>query len=217
MSVPDVPVEISTGTLVTWFRHFAETIETEAEELSSLDAAIGDADHGANLRRGCHAAVQHLEAEPPADIAAFGRGVGMQLIATVGGASGVLYGSFFLAFGSNGGSAASLGVSDFVSAWRAGTDNVATRGKAEIGDKTMLDALLPVAQALEAAVEDEEPLASALSSAVTAAEKGMLSTIPLVARKGRASYLGERSAGHQDPGATSSWLLVRSAAETFAP
>lgn len=205
---------MTTDDLVAWFRRFAEVVEGQADELSSLDAAIGDADHGTNLRRGSRAVLLALEAERPRDVAGFGRTVAMQLISAVGGASGPLYGSFFLALGTSGGATAALSPTGFATAVHAGVDGVAARGKAAAGDKTMLDALLPAVAALEQAVADGRPLHTGLHAAVDAAEAGMLATIPMVARKGRASYLGERSAGHQDPGATSSWLLVRAASET---
>nr|WP_211262672.1 dihydroxyacetone kinase subunit DhaL [Nitriliruptor alkaliphilus] len=206
---------VTTDDLVAWFRRFAEVVEGRADELSSLDAAIGDADHGTNLRRGARAVLLALDAERPSDVAGFGRTVAMQLISAVGGASGPLYGSFFLALGTSGGTQGALSPTGFAAAVRAGVDGVAARGKASAGDKTMLDALLPAVSALEEATASGAPLRTALQAAVDAAETGMLATIPMVARKGRASYLGERSAGHQDPGATSSSLLVRAAAQTL--
>ena len=204
---------VTSDELVAWFRRFAQIIEGRADELSSLDAAIGDADHGTNLRRGSRAVLQALDGDRPSDVSGFGRTVAMRLISAVGGASGPLYGSFFLAFGTSGGAASELTPAAFAAAFRAGVDGVAARGKAGAGDKTMLDALLPAAAALETATASEQPLSVALAAAVAAAEGGMAATVPMIARKGRASYLGDRSVGHQDPGATSSWLLVRAAAE----
>jgi dihydroxyacetone kinase-like protein len=215
MSSPEMTTAIELDSLIAWFRRFSEAVSSRAEELSSLDAAIGDADHGANLRRGCETVMQQLEAEPPGDIATFARNVGMTLISAVGGASGVLYGSFFLGFASSAGAIRRFDPFDYAKAWRAGVSNVVTRGKAQIGDKTMIDALDPATSALERAVAEQAPLCDALRAAANAAEDGMRSTVPLVARKGRASYLGERSAGHQDPGATSSWLLVLAAADSI--
>ncbi len=199
--------------LVAWIRRFAAVIEGRADELSSLDAAIGDADHGTNMRRGCQAVVGMLATERPADVSGFGKAVGMRLISAVGGASGPLYGSFFLAFGTAGGSAVTLTPSALAACWQAGSASVASRGKAVLGDKTMLDALLPCVDALVAAAEVGASMSEMLEAAVVAAADGMAATIPMTARKGRASYLGERSAGHQDPGATSAWLLVRAAAD----
>ncbi len=204
---------VDVADLVAWFRRYAAVIEGRADELSSLDAAIGDADHGTNMRRGCQAVVDMLAAEQPADVSGFGKAVGMRLISAVGGASGPLYGSFFLAFGTAGDSAVTLTPSALAACWQAGTVSVASRGKAVLGDKTMLDALLPCVDALVAAAELGASMSDTLEAGLAAAADGMAATIPMTARKGRASYLGERSAGHQDPGATSAWLLVRAAAE----
>jgi dihydroxyacetone kinase-like protein len=141
----------------------------------------------------------------------------MTLVSTVGGAAGPLYGTLFLQMGSAAGGAAELTVAQWAAALEAGVKGAQARGKAELADKTMIDALLPAAVALNAAATSGLSLADALRKAAAAAEQGMKATIPLVARKGRASYLGERSAGHQDPGATSSWLLLRAAAEALVP
>ena len=216
MVLQEVTRSVTAEQLVGWFRMFADVIEGRADELSELDAAIGDADHGTNLRRGCRAVIEALDLERPIDVAAFGKVVGMRLVSAVGGASGPLYGSFFLAFGTAGGAVAELDLAAFAAAWRGGVEAVIKRGKAEPGDKTMLDALVPSAEALEAAIAAGADLPTALNAARDAAEQGKLATIPLVARKGRASYLGDRSAGHQDPGATSSWLLARAAAAALS-
>jgi len=141
--------------------------------------------------------------------------VGMTLVSTVGGAAGPLYGTLFLEMGKAAGTAAELTVAQWAAAVAAGVSGVQARGKAELEDKTMIDALVPAAEALRAAASSGLSLADALQRAAEAAEQGMKATIPLVARKGRASYLGERSAGHQDPGATSSWLLMQTAAEAL--
>ncbi|RBY77265.1 dihydroxyacetone kinase subunit L [Geodermatophilus sp. TF02-6] len=205
---------VDTAALTAWVGEFARLVHEQRDELTALDAAIGDADHGANLDRGLTAAVSALDAEPPADPAAALKTVATTLIRTVGGASGPLYGTFFLrAAGALG------GVTDpthhgtaLAAAFRAGYDGVVARGKAEPGDKTMLDALGPACDALDRALADGEPLDEALRAAARAAADGRDATVPMVARKGRASYLGERSAGHQDPGATSAALLVQAAA-----
>jgi phosphoenolpyruvate---glycerone phosphotransferase subunit DhaL len=141
--------------------------------------------------------------------------VGMTLVSTVGGAGGPLYGTLFLQFGSSVSDKQTLELADWATMVDAGVQGVAMRGKAERGDKTMLDALIPARDSLAGSASDGASLPDALGTAAAAAEEGMKATIPLVARKGRASYLGERSAGHQDPGATSSWLLMRTAAETL--
>jgi dihydroxyacetone kinase-like protein len=140
----------------------------------------------------------------------------MTLVSTVGGASGPLYGTLFLRMGTAAAGKSELSADDWAAALAAGLAGVQTRGKAELGDKTMVDALTPAVDALQAALADGAAFDDALRRSAEAAEGGMKATIPLVARKGRASYLGERSAGHQDPGATSSWLLVLAAADTFA-
>jgi len=207
---------VTVDDLVAWVHRFSEVIAEHADELTQLDSAIGDADHGTNMRRGCRAAVDALAAAEPADVTGFGRAIAMKVISTVGGASGPLYGSFFLALGTTGGSSPSMDAAETVAALKAGVAAIQSRGKAEPGDKTMLDALLPAISAMEGSLQDGGSLADALQAGTDAAEEGMRATIPMLARKGRASYLGERSIGHQDPGATSSWLLLRSAAETLA-
>lgn len=206
---------VAVADLVAWIHRFSDVITEHAEELTQLDSAIGDADHGTNMRRGCRAAVEALEAAGPEDVTGFGRAIAMKLISAVGGTSGPLYGSFFLALGTAGGNEGELDAAGTVAALKAAVEAVQKRGKAEPGDKTMVDALLPAIDAMETSLADGGTLADALAAGTDAAEEGMRATIPMLARKGRASYLGERSIGHQDPGATSSWLLVRSAAETL--
>lgn len=207
---------VTVADLVAWVHRFSEVIAEHADELTQLDSAIGDADHGTNMRRGCRAAVEALAAAEPEDVMGFGRAIAMKVISTVGGASGPLYGSFFLALGTAAGKTSSLDAVGTVAALKAAVEAVKVRGKAEPGDKTMLDALLPAIAAMEATLDGDGSLSEALDAGTVAAEEGMVATIPMLARKGRASYLGERSIGHQDPGATSSWLLIRSAAETLA-
>jgi dihydroxyacetone kinase-like protein len=194
-----------------WVRRFAAEVGERKGELTKLDQAIGDGDHGTNMDRGLRKAVEKLDGVEGDDIGAALKAVGMALVSSVGGAGGPLYGTFFLQAGQSTAGRSELDTEAFAAAVRAGADGVRARGKAEPGDKTMLDALLPAADALAQGGE----LAEAAARAADAAEEGMRATIPLVARKGRASYLGERSAGHQDPGATSSALLMRAAAEAF--
>lgn len=208
--------EVSTPLLVNWISTFASQVSERSRELTELDAAIGDADHGSNLDRGCQAVLQVLSGSVPQTFGQFGNTVGMQLLSAVGGSSGVLYGSFFLAFGQSGGAATGLGLAGVAEAWSAGVASIAARGKSAVGDKTMVDALQPAIDELAAAVRDGVGLSVAFERARAAAERGMRSTVPLIARKGRASYLGERSAGHIDPGAMSAWLLVSAAAEVVA-
>ena len=207
---------VGSAALGRWLRAFADAVAEHADELTALDSAIGDADHGANMRRGMAAVVGKLDAAPDAAPAALLKTAGMTLVSTVGGASGPLYGTFFLRMGTSAGDAAELDAGGLAKALRAGVEGVAARGKAERGDKTMLDALLPALDALDEALADGASLRDALQAASAAADAGRDATIPLVARKGRASYLGERSAGHQDPGAASVTLLLAAAATTLA-
>ncbi|XVV14061.1 dihydroxyacetone kinase subunit DhaL [Actinoplanes sp. CA-131856] len=187
---------MDTAALTAWIREFARLIAENKELLTDLDSAIGDGDHGVNMDRGLTAVVSALDAEPPETPSALLKKVGMTLISKVGGASGPLYGTAFLRMAAAAGDSVEL---DKI--LRAGLDGVLARGKAEPGDKTMVDALRPAVEALEGG--------GSLPDAIRAAEQGRDATIPMVARKGRASYLGERSAGHADPGATSVTLLVK--------
>ncbi|WP_280340549.1 dihydroxyacetone kinase subunit DhaL [Nocardia neocaledoniensis] len=197
-----------------WLRAFAALIDEHTDELTALDAAIGDADHGSNMQRGTAAVVAALADDPQPSPAAALKQAGMTLIRSVGGASGPLYGTFFLRAATAAGES-ELDAPTFAAAFRAGLDGVVARGKAESGDKTMFDALAPAADALDEHLAAGADLAAALDAALAAATAGRAATIPLVARKGRASYLGERSAGHQDPGATSATLLVRAAGQAL--
>ena len=193
---------MGTEALDAWIREFARLIAANKDELTALDSAIGDGDHGTNMDRGLTAVVSMLDAEPQATPSALFKKVGMTLISKVGGASGPLYGTAFLRM-----AAAAGDEVDLAKVLRAALDGVIARGKAEPGDKTMVDALAPAVDALEAG--------AGLAAAADASAKGRDATIPLVARKGRASYLGERSAGHADPGATSVTLLLTAAASTL--
>jgi dihydroxyacetone kinase-like protein len=206
---------VGSAELGRWLRAFADEVTDHADELTRLDSEIGDADHGSNMRRGMTAVVGKLDAAPDAAPAALLKSAGMTLVSTVGGASGPLYGTFFLRMGTSAGDRAEFDGAAFAAALRAGLEGVLTRGKAQIGDKTMVDALTPAVDALDAALADGASLKDALRAAATAAREGADATVPLVARKGRASYLGERSAGHRDPGATSTTLLLEAAAESL--
>jgi dihydroxyacetone kinase-like protein len=198
---------------VSWVRASAAVIEDQAAALTRLDAAIGDGDHGTNMNRGFKAALQRLDGLEAADFGGVFKAVGMALISKVGGASGPLYGSFYLAVGKDLGDAETVEDGALAAALRAGYEGVVARGKAQLEDKTMLDAWHPALEALDAALAGGGDLGEALDQAERAAEAGMKATIPLVARKGRASYLGERSRDHQDPGATSTHLLVKALAD----
>jgi dihydroxyacetone kinase-like protein len=197
-----------------WMRQFASTVHDNAQELTQLDSAIGDADHGSNMDRGMKAVVGALDSGSFDSADALFKKVGMTLVSTVGGASGPLYGTFFLRFGGALQGVSEVSASDLGAALRAGVEGIVSRGKAEVGDKTMVDAWSPALEAYDDAAP--EGVAAALTAAAGAAAKGRDATTPLVARKGRASYLGERSAGHQDPGATSTTMLIESAAATLS-
>lgn len=207
--------DVTTADLVAWVRAFARLVDENKDLLTELDAAIGDADHGVNMHRGFTAAVAALDEAAVATPGMLFKKVGMTLVSTVGGASGPLYGTFFLRLGSALGDAEPVVPDAFAAALRAGLDGVVARGKAEAGDKTMYDALAPAVDALGAALADGEPWGQALRRALAAADAGRDATTPMPARKGRASYLGERSTGHQDPGATSAALLLAAAVEAL--
>jgi dihydroxyacetone kinase-like protein len=201
------------GATRAWIEEFARLISANKEKLTELDSAIGDADHGINMDRGMTAVLKAIDGDTPAALL---KKTGMTLVSTVGGASGPLYGTAFLRMATAAGDASDIDAQGFARMLRAGLDGVVARGKAEIGDKTMVDALAPAVDALDTAIAGGAPLGAALQAALQAALKGQDGTIPMVARKGRASYLGERSAGHQDPGATSVTLLITAAATALA-
>jgi phosphoenolpyruvate---glycerone phosphotransferase subunit DhaL len=202
---------INRDTTLRWIELFAAQMDEHRQELIRLDTAIGDGDHGTNMNRGMQKALEKLQAAEQADPSAVLKTVAMALISSVGGAAGPLYGTLFLQLGTALAGNAEVDLPTYAAAWRASVEGVQARGKAEPGDKTMVDALLPAVAALEQASD----LNTGLRAATDAAEQGMLATIPLIARKGRASYLGERSADHQDPGSTSTYYLFESAAAAF--
>lgn len=202
----------TTAVVADWLRRFAAHIAENKDLLTDLDSAIGDADHGANMHRGMGAVVALLDQKEFASATDLLRQAGMALVSNVGGASGPLYGTFLMK------AAAPLGDAELDAralgkALLAGLDGVRARGRAELGDKTMVDAMTPAAEAFAAAAGAGSTPAEAAKAASEAAAAGRDATTPLVARKGRASYLGERSAGHTDPGATSTALLFASLAE----
>jgi phosphoenolpyruvate---glycerone phosphotransferase subunit DhaL len=199
-----------------WVEAFSSAVAESKEYLTRLDSAIGDADHGINMDRGMKAVMAKLDGLEGDDIGNLLKTVGMTLVSTVGGAGGPLYGTLFLQMGVATASKTELEADDWAAALDAAVQGVQMRGKAGPGDKTMIDALIPARDAFSAARADGASFEEALRRSAQAAEEGMLATIPLVAKKGRASYLGERSAGHQDPGATSSQLLIKTAAEIWA-
>jgi dihydroxyacetone kinase-like protein len=204
---------VTTATLLNWLRHAAALIHEQREFLTELDAAIGDADHGHNLDRGFVAVVEALPANPGADAGAVLKVAGMRLISTVGGASGPLYGTAFRRVGKQLEGYHALADRDVLHALETFLDGIVAIGKAVPGDKTMVDALTPAVAALGMALDGELAIDEAMRRAADAAYAGAVATRPLVARRGRASYLGERSAGHQDPGATSAALIIRALAD----
>jgi len=207
---------ISREDVLRWLEACARVLAENKDYLTQLDSAIGDADHGANMDRGFKAMMTKLPTVADKDIGTIFKTAGMTLVSTVGGASGPLYGTFFMQAGTASANKLVLSPEEWAATLESAVNGVVARGKASLGDKTMVDALLPSVDALKQALAGGAPLAEALRRCASTAEQGMHDTIPLVARKGRASYLGERSAGHQDPGATSSFLILKAAADTWA-
>jgi phosphoenolpyruvate---glycerone phosphotransferase subunit DhaL len=208
-------VSITATDVRDWIAGYAAVVAEHRAELVKLDTAIGDGDHGTNMDRGMRKAVERLDGLEGDDIGALLKAVGMALVSSVGGAAGPLYGTLFLQMGTASSGREELDLAGWADALEAGAKGVQARGKAEPGDKTMMDALLPAVAALREAEQDGAALGDALRRSTAAAEEGMRATVPLEARKGRASYLGPRSVGHQDPGATSTHLLLSAATATF--
>ncbi len=207
---------VTVDLLERWVRESAVRLDVAAEELTALDSAIGDADHGTNMRRGFTAIVAKLDAAPPASLPEFFKTVGMTLVSKVGGASGSLYGTLFLDMGRACPVPAALTAAQWRDVLAAGVTGVVNRGHAEPGDKTMIDAFTPALAALGRSLDAGDSLAASAAVAADAAERGSADTEPLIARKGRASYLGERSAGHIDPGSASTAILLRTFADVAA-
>ncbi len=195
--------------IVDWLRRSAAVMRDKSSYLSELDAAIGDGDHGINMERGFKKVLEKLETGEQQDISTVFRETGMALISSVGGASGPLYGTFFITVAVKFVGKTQVSTGDIAAAFEAGADALARRGRAREGDKTIVDALMPAVRALEEAADAGESVYNALNKAVQATQRGMEKTIEMTARKGRASYLGERSIGHQDPGASSTYLLLK--------
>lgn len=200
--------------IMQWLQAVAVVLEQNKDYLTELDAAIGDADHGINMNRGFQKVISQLPSVADKDIGSILKTVSMTLISSVGGASGPLYGTMFLRMSRVVTGKQELTDEDIVALFQAAVDGVVQRSKANLGDKTMLDALSPAADAFKQAIANGTSTPEALQQAVAAAEQGMKNTIPLVAKKGRASYLGDRSANHQDPGATSTYLMLNTLLET---
>jgi dihydroxyacetone kinase-like protein len=206
---------VSRQDLLRWFSALQKVFAENRQPLTDLDSAIGDGDFGISLDRGFTAVEAELTANPPADIRAVFQNVATVLIKTMGGSSGPLFGTFFLRAGATCAAKSELAPADVVALFQAGVEGLQQRGKAVLGDKTMLDALLPAVDAMRGALEAGSGLSEILQRGTTAAEAGSRATITMQARKGRGSYLGERSIGHQDPGATASYLLLKAAAEVW--
>jgi dihydroxyacetone kinase-like protein len=205
---------ITKDQIVRWLEKTAAVLEENRSYLTELDSAIGDADHGTNMHRGFKKVMEKLPTVADKDIGNILKTVGMTLISSVGGASGPLYGTFFMRSGMAMAAKEELSNDDLFKLLQAGVEGILQRGRPNLEDKTMYDAWAPVLEAMQSALSTEKGTVEMLETAVSAAEQGMKNTIPLQARKGRASYLGERSIGHQDPGATSSYLILNALLET---
>jgi dihydroxyacetone kinase-like protein len=204
---------ITTEDTLRWLKQLANVLHENRDYLTQLDSPIGDADHGINMDRGFKAVIDKLPTVANMDIGSILKTVGTTLVSTVGGASGPLYGTAFLRAGMATSGKHELYEADVVSMLEAALEGIKARGKAHAGEKTMVDALTPALAAAKEAEAENLGLPQMLRRASDAAEAGMKATIPMLATKGRASYLGERSIGHQDPGATSSWLMLKTLAE----
>jgi dihydroxyacetone kinase-like protein len=201
--------------VVKWLEMTAATMNENKDYLTQLDSPIGDADHGNNMDRGFRKVLEKLPGVADKDIGNVLKTTGMTLISSVGGASGPLYGTFFMRGGMAVDSKEELTGEDLAAMLQAGFDGILQRGRAQVGDKTMVDAWTPALKALHDGLAAGNDPVAALRAAVGAAQQGMKDTIPLQARKGRASYLGERSIGHQDPGATSTYLMLKALLDTL--
>jgi len=196
--------------IIEWLITIAQVMKDNKEYLTELDSAIGDADHGFNMERGFNKVLEKInDGSINGDIGSIFKNTGMALISSVGGASGPLYGTFFMQTGSDWGLKNELSLDDLSKGIANGVQGIKNRGRASVGEKTMIDVLEPVIASLNKSVATKDTIEVALEKVVTVAETGMKSTIDLIAQKGRASYLGTRSVGHQDAGATSSYLILK--------
>jgi phosphoenolpyruvate---glycerone phosphotransferase subunit DhaL len=207
---------VSREDVLRWLDASQKVFAENRQQLTDLDAAIGDGDFGISLDRGFTAVQAELSANPPADPRAVFQNAATILIKTMGGSSGPLLGTFFLRAGSACAGKSELAPADVVTLFQAGVEGLQQRGKAALGDKTMMDAWLPAVDAMRRALEAGSGLTEILDRGAAAAEAGMRATTTMQARKGRGSYLGERSVGHQDPGATATYLLLKAAAEMWS-
>ena len=201
-------MKVTRDQIVQWLERTAVVLKENREYLTDLDRAIGDADHGINMDRGFRKVIEKLPGVADKDIGNILKSVGMTLISSVGGAAGPLYGTFYMRSGMAVPAKEELNNGDLVKMLQAGVDGIQQRGRPNLGDKTMYDTWAPAMEALKSSLSENGDMLKAMQTAVAAGEQGMKDTIPLQARKGRASYLGERSIGHQDPGATSSYLIL---------
>ncbi|AKL42195.1 TPA: dihydroxyacetone kinase ADP-binding subunit DhaL [Serratia marcescens] len=199
--------------VVDWLMRCGEVFSRERDFLTRLDTEIGDADHGLNMNRGFNKVVEKLPSVADKDIGFILKNTGMTLLSSVGGASGPLFGTFFIRAAQAANAKQSLDLAELQQMMQEGVEGVVMRGKAEPGDKTMCDAWWPVVESLGQSAQQNLSVAEALQRAADSAERAVESTITMQARKGRASYLGERSVGHQDPGATSVMLMMKTLAE----
>lgn len=206
---------IERSDIIAWLNQLTKVYQDNRQYLTDLDSPIGDADHGINMVRGFEKVQEKLPEFEDKPLDQLLKQVGMTLVGTVGGSSGPLYGTLFIKGAAAAKDADALDLTVLVQFFEDGTDGVVSRGKAQLEDKTMVDALVPAVEALKQAAEDGKPLIEAMEAAANAAKEGMEATTPLQARKGRASYLGERSIGHQDPGATSAYLMIQAAYDAW--
>jgi len=209
-------VSMNKAQLVTWLGKLNDVYAEKKEYLTELDAAIGDADHGINMNRGFGKVMEKLPTVEDKDIGTILKTVGMTLMSSVGGASGPLYGTFWMKGGMLLAGKDELAADDFVQFIEAGVGGILQRGRPELGDKTMYDLWAPVLEAMKDEAGNASEVIAVVDAALPVAEKALADTIPLQAKKGRASYLGERSIGHQDPGATSSYYMIETLRDVLA-
>jgi dihydroxyacetone kinase-like protein len=207
---------VSTQDVLRWLANSQKVFADNQQRLTEMDQAVGDGDFGASMDRGFTAVHAELTANPPADIQKTFSTVATVLIKTMGGSSGPLLGTFFLRAGATCAGKVELGAADVAAAFQAGVEGLQQRGKAERGDKTMMDAWLPAVDAMRASADAGGSLAEILQKGVAAAEAGAQATVAMQARKGRGSYLGERSVGHPDPGAIAVHMLLKTAADAWS-
>jgi phosphoenolpyruvate---glycerone phosphotransferase subunit DhaL len=208
--------KVDVARISRWLRRYSEYLAENKDYLTKLDSDIGDADHGVNMNRGFQAVLGKIPEMQGSDLGSLFKNVAMTLLSTVGGASGALYGTFFLQASNQAGNRTELTAKEFGTLLEKGLAGIVARGKAGVGEKTMVDSMKPAIEALQQSLSEGATFAQSLARAAEKAEEGVKATIPLIARKGRASYLGERSIGHPDPGATSTTLLFKAASETLA-